>query len=1652
MVSLELFFVVACAVSSQAWVLGGAKESDYHHARRFAHDLIRGRLSPELHERIQPHFIKEINAEIADGRRLVSANVTADQQLMIDWIATRGMPQTHVTVKLVEDPRAWTQEEIDALRTVLLGFNFPVEGDDPCGWRVDEPDPGCGVYCFNGAENAQYALLCEDGKWGGHISPEIGMLRGMRWIRWAGMALEGTVPPELTQLTELQYLELASNQITGDIPADWGNMVSLWHSVMMFNDLTGPIPELGALTELNLLCFGENPRLSGTLPASLGNLSKMTVLMLLGDDLTGPIPPEWSGMVSMQMLFLGPSGITGGLPPEVIGAMPNLFGAWVYGNPNLGGPLPLELCNSTLTIMVMFGNGFEGGFPPCLVNLTSTGLSQVSIGGNRLTGHFPDTSHLLGLSMILAAGNSFTSAGAVSPSVTKVDFRGNALTEFPPDWHSLPAVTELDISDNNISGWPDGPVSVRTAFSPTTVGRCGNPAPIRFEWPVIETVSVDNNPLHVEARHLLHSLGYMATLRELRATNCGLHSDIPLEMNFFIPDAPDFGFTGCGDRTPEQAGFRGLWKMDLSGNAITAINAPPPPALSSISLASNDLQEPLGPGWWGIDSTVLELDVSGNVQFKQLVAPPQSCPTSQADCPAGVECRVADDLRWQAISEEEGVECTQLCKIRGSQAVSPHHFAPESMCRCKSGYGGQNTSCTQCAADAFSRYVDDGLLASECEVCEPGRYRDSGKQQCMPCLAGSVTSVQGMEECELCAVGTYQSETGQDTCDECPTDQITSEWAIVAGAYKWVPVRGAQNASSCGCNQGFREVDGECVECGDSSITGLVCGGKDDVMVAAGFYAADDSFSVFKCHGAAGKCVGGEAGSTCAAGRRGTACAFCWEGYKSTDEGPCVPCDEGSSGKTTFALLSVAGCVAVVLAYVLIDRDLERRKSHTMLLVVIVFSMTVTLLQQLGIVGMFENVTWVEPIRRLLRFTELFLFDMELLNIECVASVDPVQKFTLQVCALGVALAMMLLTHCAITVVFHRAAFRERQNALLASVGTILLAFYISVVTAVLGPFQCMDNPNGKSTVRAYPSVVCWDSADHTTMVVIGILALQVPLGFYAYCFWSVVRYPSKMMKPRGANFLQTHKWLFFRYKPDAFWYSIVHMTRSLLLAMVPMLPNVAGQIVIMDVIMIAQLMIVAGTAPYRVSKANYLDNFFTVAILMTLICAAFYVEWSPGSALAWIATLLLMVCLLCLPILACAAFVVYLVSGKGNKEFKYFLCHHKVGAGAFTRLLKVQLKRSIGSGQNVFLDSDNLVDLDTLFDSVAFKTETMVFVSSSELLTRPWCMGEITTASRHGIPAVKLALADFSNPKDDFIDNYATIMGDRLSVLTKYSVSVDDAQDAIRWFRDLEGIEVPIGINDAALQEIASAIMPTGRISFKAKGTVKSTPANKPDASASSTVIIADPLNWEACSSAMILERMLVMYFVDRPQDMPRILGPGDELPTVTKQVLLICSGGVLESDDVLQRLISVTVKKLLISPVIVEDGFRFPTKSFAEEHRHQLSSLLAAEAGNEKVDEHLEAIRSIFAIIGMMFMAKTASDKVLEAVAGEIAARVSYLEKNTEPTSARGSGSSAADTGGARPSAAQQEPDEDEGNNSNVGASQDAGAEDEGANVEAV
>merc|ERR1719293_349459 len=84
---------------------------------------------------------------------------------------------------------------------------------------------------------------------------------------------------------------------------------------------------------------------------------------------------------------------------------------------------------------------------------------------------------------------------------------------------------------------------------------------------------------------------------------------------------------------------------------------------------------------------------------------------------------------------------------------------------------------------------------------------------------------------------------------------------------------------------------------------------------------------------------------------------------------------------------------------------------------------------------------------------------------------------------------------------------------------------------------------------------------------------------------------------------------------------------------------------------------------------------------------------------------------------------------GNSGKRFNYFVCHHKAAAGSFARLLKMELYRTKAVTREVFIDTDNLVDLDGLFDVVASETEVLILVASEGVFMRPWCIGELVTA-----------------------------------------------------------------------------------------------------------------------------------------------------------------------------------------------------------------------------------------------------------------------------------------------------------------------------------
>ena len=69
-------------------------------------------------------------------------------------------------------------------------------------------------------------------------------------------------------------------------------------------------------------------------------------------------------------------------------------------------------------------------------------------------------------------------------------------------------------------------------------------------------------------------------------------------------------------------------------------------------------------------------------------------------------------------------------------------------------------------------------------------------------------------------------------------------------------------------------------------------------------------------------------------------------------------------------------------------------------------------------------------------------------------------------------------------------------------------------------------------------------------------------------------------------------------------------------------------------------------------------------------------------------------------------------------------------------RYLKEQLEGILGTGNEVFLDFDNLQNLQELLTYVR-ESDVFVILLTAEVLLRPWCILEIHAAVSAGVPIV---------------------------------------------------------------------------------------------------------------------------------------------------------------------------------------------------------------------------------------------------------------------------------------------------------------------------
>jgi len=339
--------------------------------------------------------------------------------------------------------------------------------------------------------------------------------------------------------------------------------------------------------------------------------------------------------------------------------------------------------------------------------------------------------------------------------------------------------------------------------------------------------------------------------------------------------------------------------------------------------------------------------------------------------------------------------------------------------------------------------------------------------------------------------------------------------------------------------------------------------------------------------------------------------------------------------------------------------------------------------------------------------------------------------------------------------------------------------------------------------------------------------------------------------------------------------------------------------------------------------------------------------------------------------------------------RYTYFLTHHKAGASATARLLKMRLSVH-GS---VFIDSDNLDDLDSLFSMVAHQTQLLVVLCTKEILHRAWCLGEIITAHANEVEVLPVHFPDYFAPEEDFIADVAEHVD--MELLTEYGLGQDLARAALRSFVELPGIKMPTALDRGVLEKLLSRI--SGRLPAVAS---MSTGKHLTKALVASpgSVLIFDSHSREATASGMILQSLLVSVEQMDPSKMPvsiqDILDVLDEdVPCMASGIaaaMVICTDGCFSEPAFLLGLLWALAQEVpLVFPVVVSEGFRFPTPDFYERLEADVERLCRCAGVDAQPDLLTPYVERLFKKIAVAFNT-AASMQMLNVGAQSVARRL--------------------------------------------------------------
>jgi Leucine-rich repeat (LRR) protein len=105
------------------------------------------------------------------------------------------------------------------------------------------------------------------------------------------------------------------------------------------------------------------------MPFELSLLPSLTRITISGNNIGGSIPDSWTGLTTLEAIFLGNNKLTGSLPGFLISNNPNL--SQIRLNDNQLSRLPESATSESLTLLNLQNNNLMGSIPTGLKGLNA---------------------------------------------------------------------------------------------------------------------------------------------------------------------------------------------------------------------------------------------------------------------------------------------------------------------------------------------------------------------------------------------------------------------------------------------------------------------------------------------------------------------------------------------------------------------------------------------------------------------------------------------------------------------------------------------------------------------------------------------------------------------------------------------------------------------------------------------------------------------------------------------------------------------------------------------------------------------------------------------------------------------------------------------------------------------------------------------------------------------------------------------------------------------------------------------------------------------------------------------------------------------------------------------------------------------------------